>query len=128
MMAIDAFQTIFVVAITVGGFFTMIILISYFKTRKSERTALWASGRDLKDQEVPPVKVNVENILKYGLLLIGLGVGLVVGDILYANDAIAQPEVAYFAMLLVFGGVGLLVANVLIENKRKKFDDFNRIE
>ena len=116
----DSLMPVLIVAITVGGFFTMIILISYFKTRKSERMALWASGRDLKDQVVPKLKTSSNGLLKYGLLLVGLGAGLVIGDILFRAGVISNPETAYFSMLLVLGGVGLLVANMMIENKEKQ--------
>jgi hypothetical protein len=45
--------------------------------------------------------------LKFGLLAIGIGIGLVVANILDANN-IMDEEVAYFAMIFIFGGLGLL--------------------
>lgn len=105
----------------VGSFFATIILVSFFRIRKSERMAMWASGKDLKDQVKPQVPVNINQILKYGLLLVGLGFGLVIGEILYNTNVIATQEVAYFSMLLLFGGAGLLTSYTLL-NKNKKSD------
>ena len=45
--------------------------------------------------------------LKIGLLAIGIGIGLVVANILDVNG-IMDDEVAYFAMIFIFGGLGLL--------------------
>jgi hypothetical protein len=45
--------------------------------------------------------------LKFGLLAIGIGVGLVIANILDVNG-IMDNEVAYFAMIFIFGGIGLL--------------------
>jgi uncharacterized membrane protein len=45
--------------------------------------------------------------LKFGLLAIGVGIGLVIGNILEVNG-IMDDEVAYFAMIFIFGGLGLL--------------------
>lgn len=45
--------------------------------------------------------------LKFGLLAIGVGIGLVIANILDVNG-IMDDEVAYFAMIFIFGGLGLL--------------------
>jgi hypothetical protein len=45
--------------------------------------------------------------LKIGLLAVGIGIGLVVANILDVNG-IMDDEVAYFAMIFIFGGLGLL--------------------
>ena len=45
--------------------------------------------------------------LKFGLLAIGVGIGLVIANILDVNR-IMDEEVAYFAMIFIFGGLGLL--------------------
>jgi len=45
--------------------------------------------------------------LKFGLLAIGVGIGLVVANILDVNG-VMDDEVAYFAMIFIFGGLGLL--------------------
>ncbi len=45
--------------------------------------------------------------LKIGLLALGIGIGVVVGNILDVNG-IMDEEVAYSATILIFGGLGLL--------------------
>ena len=107
----------------VASFFATIVLISFLRIRKSERMAMWAAGKDLKDQVKPQTTANINQILKYGLLLIGLGLGLVIGDILYNADVIRTQEVAYFSMVLLFGGLGLLISYFLISKQNKPFNN-----
>ena len=53
--------------------------------------------------------------LKFALLLIGVGLGLIVGSFL---DMIFHiEEVAYFSMIFIFGGTGLGVA-YMVESKQ----------
>jgi hypothetical protein len=48
------------------------------------------------------------NALKFGLLLIGVALGLLLGNLLEHYTEI-QEEVAYFSMILLFGGAALLL-------------------
>jgi hypothetical protein len=48
------------------------------------------------------------NALKFGLLLIGVALGLLLGNVLESYTEI-QEEVAYFSMILLFGGIALLL-------------------
>jgi hypothetical protein len=50
--------------------------------------------------------------LKYGLFLIGIGAGILIGNILTAT-ADFEPEVAYFSMVFLFGGIALVVSYFL---------------
>ncbi len=56
--------------------------------------------------------------LKFALVAIGVGIGLVIGNILDVAG-ILDEEVAYFSMSFLFGGLGLLVG-YLIEAKQIK--------
>ncbi len=55
--------------------------------------------------------------LRFGLLFIGGGVGLLIGGILSEITSIHE-ETAYFSMLFIFGGLGLFISHKM-ENKRK---------
>ena len=56
--------------------------------------------------------------LKFALVAIGVGIGLLIGNIL-DSSGIVYEEVAYFSMAFIFGGIGLL-AGYLIEAKQLK--------
>ena len=60
--------------------------------------------------------------LKFGLLAIGVGIGLVVANILEVNR-IMDDEVAYFAMIFIFGGLGLLTYYKLMGKLKPEKDD-----
>lgn len=55
--------------------------------------------------------------LRYGLLLIGAGLGLLIGAFL-ASTRIIEEQASYFSMLLIFGGLGLFVS-YLLEKKNE---------
>ncbi len=50
--------------------------------------------------------------LKIGLLFIGVGMGILFGNILESNFNL-EEEVAYFSMIFIFGGAGLLISHKL---------------
>jgi hypothetical protein len=60
--------------------------------------------------------------LKFGLLSIGIGIGLVVANILDVNG-IMDDEVAYFSMIFIFGGIGLLTYYRLMGKLKPEKDD-----
>ena len=76
--------------------------------KNKERLALVEKGLDaslFKEGETSHWRFGA---LKFGLLAIGIGVGLVIANILDVNG-IMDEDVAYFAMALIFGGSGLLL-------------------
>jgi predicted MFS family arabinose efflux permease len=90
------------------GLFITICYISFLKIRKTERLALINAGRDagiFTETEKQPA---VHSALKYGIFMIGLALGLLVGDIV-AKATVLEEPVAYFSMVLLFGGAALLL-------------------
>ncbi|MFP3860507.1 MAG: DUF6249 domain-containing protein [Bacteroidales bacterium] len=87
------------------GLFAMIYGLVYLNVRKKERMALIESGKDAK---IFNTESNVAPSLKFGLLMIGLALGALLGNMLEAITPI-EEGVAYFSMILLFGGIGLLV-------------------
>ena len=89
----------------------------YFNTRHKERMALIETGKDaglFKDSQDP----HFMGALKWGLLLVCLGVGAGIGiyiDVLYDNDG----PLATFPLLFGSGGIGLLIYYTIVKNQRE---------
>jgi hypothetical protein len=96
------------------GFFAMIFGIVYLYKR--ERMAMIERGMD--PRRYKPQSAPYQN-LKWGLLLIGSGLGLFIA-ILLDHTAFAGPtednDNLYLAMVAIFGGAGLFFS-YLIEKK-----------
>jgi hypothetical protein len=90
------------------------IIFVLVSARNRERMAMIEKGVNPKDflQRGTP---NAYGILKWALLLVGLGFGLFIGSLLETYTQI-QEEPAYFASALFFGGMGLVLA-FLIQKK-----------
>ncbi|MGQ1891010.1 DUF6249 domain-containing protein [Thermophagus sp. OGC60D27] len=104
-----------------GMIFGIVVLVSYYRNKRIERTALIASGRDasiFKEEG----KKNRVNALKYGIFLVGLALGFVVGDFLAVGGQLSEG-VAYISMVLLFGGLALLIFYMLIRKNKSLTDD-----
>ncbi|MEQ9426204.1 MAG: DUF6249 domain-containing protein [Cyclobacteriaceae bacterium] len=109
-----------VIAVFIPIFFlavACVVLIFYRKYSNDERMALIEKGADAKIFQYSSSKSY--GPLRFALLMIGLGIGLLVGSLL-DEARIVQEEVAYFSMILIFGGVGLYYSHVLEAKKRKE--------
>jgi hypothetical protein len=96
------------------AFFAMILGIVYMSYRKKERMALIQFGRDasiLKDDG------RCYSSLKWGLLLFGVGLGLLIAEFMVKYEVMSQ-EAAYFSMASIFGGMALII-DFFIEKYRK---------
>ena len=100
-----------------GGGFAMIFGIAYLKTR--ENLAMVEKGMNPKEQIARPAPYKN---LKWGLLLLGAGIGLLLAFFLdvyalpkrsHSDDTIAF---LYFALLAIGGGLGL-ISSYRIEKK-----------
>ena len=100
----------------VGVFFFVItgavlfgIMYVYYTTRNRERMALIEKNADpsiLKPGSNGSFKLFA---IKFGMLLMGVGLGILVGNILTATTVLKE-EVAYFSMIFLFGGAGLFTS------------------
>lgn len=97
------------------GVFAMVVALVYLRQRKHERIFMIEKGVDPKIFESQ--KTSLQN-LKWGILLTGLGIGILIANILSRTPYFRQEE-AYFAMLFLFGGISLLLFHY-IDWKRKK--------
>ncbi len=106
-MISEKIVALFIPIICSLGAFTMIVFIRKFEN--DEKMAMIAKGI------MPPpkgLKVNPANSLRLGLLAIGVGLGLLVGNFLETYVGFSE-DVAYFSMIFIFGGLGLLASYFL---------------
>jgi hypothetical protein len=98
------------------GFFAMVFGIVYMN--KKENLAMIEKGMNPKDRRNRPMPTPYKN-LKWGLLLVGAGMGLLVAFLIAHNtQSLRGDEEApiYFALIAVGGGLGL-VGSFLAEKK-----------
>lgn len=95
--------------------FTMIIFLR--KYQNDERMAMIAKGI------VPPQKtsheVNPSHSLRWGFVLVGFGIGLLMGSLLESLTNL-DGDTAHFSMIFIFGGLGLLGSYFYQMNLDKK--------
>jgi hypothetical protein len=99
---------------TIGLFTTIIFLRKY---ENDEKMAMIAKGI------TPPQKfsfnVNPSHSLRWGFVLVGFGVGLLMGSLL-ENLTNLDGDTAHFSMIFIFGGLGLLASYFYQMNLDKK--------
>lgn len=87
--------------------FGFIYGIVYLGVKKKERMTLLEKGADpsMFNQVQTPGMAGI----RYGLLLIGVAVGILLGNIIDATTCL-EEEVSYFSMIFLFGGIALLIS------------------
>jgi hypothetical protein len=103
------------VLLIIFGFIYGVILLG---VRKKERMVLLEKGADPKAFYAGPMRITS---LKWGLFLIGIAIGIFLGNILSATTVLDE-EVAYFSMIFLFGGIALVISHFL-EKKQIKEDE-----
>ncbi len=92
------------------GFFAMLFGIVYLQKR--ENLAMIDKGMNPKNQLVEKQSQRFRN-LKWGLLLVGAGVGLILANIIdsMVTPVAQRPDgLIYFAMVAIGGGTGLIIS------------------
>ncbi len=102
-------EDILIPLVVFGAIFGIVWVV--MSTRNRERMAMIEKGVSPKDF-IAQRKVSVYGIIKWALLLVGVGLGLFLGSILDAYTDIPE-EPAYFAGALLFGGLGLVLAFII---------------
>ncbi|MFA0962726.1 DUF6249 domain-containing protein [Roseivirga sp. BDSF3-8] len=105
-------------------FIPIVLFLSVFgivyvaiSARHKERMALIDKGLDANILHPKQEKKGRYGALKFGLLLIGAALGLLVGSSL-ANYTLMEEEVAFLSMLFLFGGLGLVSFYFLVRNNK----------
>ena len=109
-------EGIFIVLIIFVALFGIVFVIA--QARNRERMAMIEKGVNPKDFLIDR-KPNSYGILKWALLLVGVGFGLFIGSVLDAYTSIPE-EPAYFASALFFGGAGLYAAFTIAKKAEDK--------
>jgi hypothetical protein len=96
------------------------ILYVFFTARNKERLALIEKGASasLFNTGRTSGRTNQANTLKFGMFLMGIALGLFLGNII-AETTRLKEEVAYFSMTLLCGGISLILF-FFIEKKMMK--------
>jgi hypothetical protein len=101
--------------------FTMIVFVR--KYENDEKMAMIAKGI------TPPQKashqVNPSHSLRWGFVLVGFGIGLLMGSLLESLTNL-DDETAHFSMIFIFGGLGLLASYFYQMNLDKKNNALNK--
>ena len=90
--------------------------------RNKERLALIDKGLDANMLHIKTNTHGRYDALKIGLFLIGLAVGLLLGNVLESYTRI-QEEVAYFSMVMLFGGLSLIVYYLIMKIIKPEKED-----
>jgi hypothetical protein len=90
------------------------ILYVYWTTRTKERLALVEKGSDAGIFKVESSKYA---LLKWGIFLIALSVGVLTG---YLLSQVMNEVAAFFTMIFFCGGLGLIVAYFITSSLSKK--------
>ena len=98
--------------IVFGAIFGVVYV--WVSARNRERMAMIDKGVDPKDFIVKN-KISMYAVLKWAMLLVGVGLGLFIGSLFEAYTSIDEVP-AYFASALFFGGIGLAVAFFIQKN------------
>ena len=108
-MLVELFVPIAAFAVIFGIVFVVVT------ARNREKMALIEKGVDPKD--IMRGKPDIYGILKWALLLVGIGIGIFLGSLLETYTELTE-EAAYFGPILLFGGLGLLAAFLITKNAK----------
>jgi Flp pilus assembly protein protease CpaA len=90
--------------------FGFVFAIVYLNIRRKERMALLEKGADPAIFQEP--QTDKKNSLRYGLLLIGLAIGILMGNVLEVSTELGR-EASYFSMVFLFGGIALVISHFI---------------
>jgi preprotein translocase subunit YajC len=98
------------------AFFAMVFGIVYLAIRKKERTLMIQKGADASLFQNK--RSEISN-LNWGLLFLGIGVGILLGRVFAAYTCLGE-EASYFSLICLFGGISLVVYHFLARRLEKQ--------
>jgi hypothetical protein len=109
-------EDILVPMILFGAVFGIVYVIT--TARHKEKMAMIEKGADPTLFKRQQIKFSQYNTFKFGLLMVGVAVGIFAGNILGEADLI-DSVMAVFSSVLLFGGLALIAA-YLLRNRFEK--------
>jgi len=88
------------------------VMYFYYTTRNRERLALIEKNADPALFKSEPVTFYKKISIKIGMLFVGGGLGVLVGNILSMGTRLSEPA-AYISMIFIFAGAGLIAAHFI---------------
>ena len=85
--------------------FAMVYGIVYLAMRRKERMALIEKGLSA---DVLEAQRRSPSTLKWGMVFLGVGIGILLGRILAEYTMLGEEE-SFFSMVFLFGGLALLI-------------------
>ena len=110
-MDVAVIGTLIPIVAIIGGIIMIIFLRKY---ENEERMNMIEKGMNPSENVKPK---NTSGPLRFSMLLMGVGIGLLMGYLLESNTR--MDEAAYFSMIFLFGGIGLGIAYIIEERKLK---------
>jgi len=98
------------------AFFASIVLIVYLVIRRKERMAILEKGLSA---EIFEKRKQASETLKWGMLLIGIGAGIIIGRILDQATSMGE-EASFFSMVFLCGGISLVWYHFLAKKMSSK--------
>jgi hypothetical protein len=103
--------------VSIAAFATIFGIIYIFViTRYRERMAMLEKGVD--PSTFRSKDGFASNTLKFGMLSVGIALGILMGNTLYKSELIERAP-AYFSMTFLFGGMSLIL-NFIVDRKLKR--------
>jgi hypothetical protein len=102
--------------------FGTILGIVYLGIRRKERMAMMEKGIDPSTFLVTSKPGSAA--LKYGILLISIALGILMGKYLAQTNMFQfEEEAAYFSMIFLFGGLGLVIYHYMAKKMQAEERD-----
>jgi len=98
------------------AFFAMVFGIVYIVLKKKERMLMIQRGADASVFES---KRSETGNLKWGLLFLGVGIGILLGRVFAAYTCLGE-EASYFSMICLFGGLSLVIYHFIARQSEQQ--------
>lgn len=90
------------------------VIVQFVKSRRKERSQMIEKGMN-PYRDVDMETFNKKSNLKNGVILLSLGVGLVIAQILLLTFENLDGLITYLSSMSIFGGIGFLITYRLIK-------------